>query len=150
MLPMKESHSKLLVLLESVIFLAPLSLLTGWYVIILVGLYQDGLADEPVSAQIVPAFAFAGLILQALAWRVVFVFLLHGRAGIAKLHRVVVLMMYIGAVLAIVGGLSLLLSFVFEGSPILSFLAINALGLPAIVPFAHIAVEHRRAASNIS
>ena len=144
---MKESHSKLLVLLESVVFLAPVSLVTGWYATVLASLYQGGLANEPWSAQVVPAFAFAGLVLQGCAWWVVSVFVFRGRAGLASLHGVFVIAIHAGAALSVIGGLSLLMSFVDGESSLLANLAINAFGLPALVPFIHVALERRHAIS---
>lgn len=144
---MIESRSKLLVLAEAVLFLAPVTLLTIWYSILLVGLYWYGLADAPAGAHVAPAFTFIGLIIQIFAWWAVAVFLFRGRLGLSKLNSACVFAIYIGAVLVIVGGLSVMLNYIFKTSTTLN---ISAFGLPALIPFGHIALEHRRATSNNS
>ncbi|RYD94472.1 MAG: hypothetical protein EOP50_09450 [Sphingobacteriales bacterium] len=145
---MKESHSKFLLIIESLLCLAPLTLLTAWYASFLVSLYQHGLANEPLSRQIAPAFTFLGLTIQALGWWAIGVFLSRGRKGIVNLSKVSVIAMSLGALLAILGGLALSLMFVFGDSSALAFLSINAFGLPALVPFAHLAVERGRASAS--
>lgn len=68
---MKERTSKQLLFVESIIFLVPVSLLTGLYALFLIPMYASGgLLNEPLGAHAVPLFTIVGLILQLCGWRI--------------------------------------------------------------------------------
>jgi hypothetical protein len=141
---MNERVSRLLVAIEALCFLAPITALTVGYSRLLINLYLFGLAHQPAEAHITTAFVFIGLVLQLLAWWTLANFVLRGREGLASVNRTCIGAIYVGAGLAIVGGVSLVLAFAFGGT-LAASLSVNAFGLPALIPFAHVALERHYA-----
>lgn len=146
---MTEGRSKLLLALEAAVFLWPLTMLTGLYSALLLSHFWHGFGNEPIEQQIPSLFVFLGLLIQTCGWWGILRFLFLGRAGIARLNKFCVGAMYLGAVLAVVSGLTLVLTTVIEGSTLLGLLQVNLFGLPALVPFIHLEIERRRAVSSL-
>lgn len=134
---MKETYSKVLLIVEALVFLAPVTLLSLWLAAALVAS-----AGEPQGAA--PLFALVAIAAIGCCWWAVGVFVIRGRAGIAKLGIGCVIALYAGAALAIAGGVA----FAFAGigdSSLYSTLALDVFGLPVLVPFVHLEIERRMA-----
>jgi hypothetical protein len=139
---MKERTSKLLLLVETVIFLVPVSLLTALYALSLTAMYASGgLRTEPLEAHAVPIFTFVGLILQLCGWRVVAAFLIDGRQGIRAVATIYVYASVLGAAIVAASGLAFLLLLAGFERPLFGLLSVNYLALPALVPFIHAMIE---------
>ncbi len=68
---MKERTSKLLLFIEALVFLVPVSMLTGLYTLFLIPMYvSGGLGKEPLESHAVPVFTVVGVVLQLCGWRV--------------------------------------------------------------------------------
>lgn len=142
---MKERTSKMLLFVESLVFLVPVSLLTLFYAVVLIPMYRSGLASEPWGAQAAPAFTFLGLALQLCGWRVIAAFLIDGRDGLRAISKGYIHAITVGAVLVVLSGLAFLLMVLeFEVPDFFGLLAVNYLALPALIPFAHVMLEWRR------
>jgi hypothetical protein len=138
----KERTSKLLLLVETVIFLVPVSLLTALYALSLTAMYASGgLRTEPLEAHAVPIFTFVGLILQLCGWRVVAAFLIDGRQGIRAVATIYVYASVLGAAIVAASGLAFLLLLAGFERPLFGLLSVNYLALPALVPFIHAMIE---------
>ena len=135
----------MLLFIESLVFLVPVSLLTLFYAFFLIPMYRSGLASEPWQAQAVPAFTFLGLALQLCGWRVIAAFLIDGRDGIRTISKGYIHAATLGAVLVAFSGLVvLLMSLEFEIPDLFGVLSANYLALPALIPFTHVMVERWR------
>jgi hypothetical protein len=144
---MSERASKTLLLIESVMFLVPVSMLTLFYASFLVSMYRDaGLAKEPWLAHVAPAFTFLGVALQLCGWRLIAAFLIDGRPGIRRVARFYIGAASFGAALVAVSGLVVLLLMVFELElpDSLGLLSVNYVALPALIPFVHVMLERWR------
>jgi hypothetical protein len=139
---MKERTSKTLLLIESMLFLLPLSVLTGIYALFLVQMYKSGgLTQEPWQAHAASGFTFLGLALQICAWRVIAAFLHHGRDGIRRVAKLYLYAITAGAALVTIsGGVVVLLVLGIE-LPELAILSPNYLAIPALLPFLHVMLE---------
>lgn len=141
---MNERTSKRLLLIEALVLLAPVSMITLLYSLMLIPIYQSGLGREPWEAQAAPAFTFLGLGLQLCGWRVIAAFLIDGREGLRRVPRLYIHAIYIGAALVTLSGLVVLLMILGVGLPdTFGVLSANYPALPALVPFIHVAVERR-------
>ena len=147
---MKESLSRAIVLGEAIIFLAPVTVLTCWYLVFLIGLYLTGMPDKlNAKVHILPALTLIGVVIQGFAWWATGSFVFKGRESLAQLGTVTLQIVYIGAGLAFLGGISLLVLFLIPASTELWLpLSVAAVGLPALIPFIHVAIEHRGVVSN--
>lgn len=142
---MKERTSKMLLFIESLLLLVPVSLVTLSYAAFLIPMYRSGLASEPLIAQAVPAFTFLGVALQFCGWRVIAAFLIDGREGLRTISKGYIHAITIGAVIVAFSGLAVLLMLLeFEVPDFFGILAANYLALPALIPFAHVMLEWRR------
>lgn len=146
---MTEGRSKLLLAVEATLFLWPLTMLTASYSALLLALYWKGFGSEPLEAHVAPIFTLLGLLIQFCGWWGILRFLYFGRSGLARLNKFCVGAMYLGAALAAVGGLAMVLMTVIEGTTLLGLLSVNTFGLPALVPFIHLEIERRRAVSSL-
>ena len=135
----------MLLFIESLVFLVPVSLLTLSYAVFLIPMYRSGLESEPWGAQAVPAFTFLGLALQLCGWRVIAAFLIDGRNGIRAISKGYIYAITLGAALVALSGLVvLLMSLEFELPDVFGLLSANYLALPALIPFTHVMLEYRR------
>jgi hypothetical protein len=139
---MKERTSKQLLLVETILFLVPVSLLTGLYALFLVPMYSSGaLLKEPLEAHAVPMFTVVGLILQLCGWRVIAAFLIDGREGIRAVAPIYVYASALGAVIVAASCLAFLLMVAGFERPLFGLLSVNYLAGPALVPFIHVMIE---------
>lgn len=140
---MQERTSKQLLFVESIIFLVPVSLLTGLYALFLIPMYASGgLLNEPLAAHAVPLFTIVGLILQLCGWRIIAAFLIDGRHGLRTVATIYVYASVLGAVIVAASGLVVLLMLTgFELADYFGFLTPNYLAVPALVPFIHLMIE---------
>jgi hypothetical protein len=142
---MKERTSKIILFIESLVFLVPVSLLTLFYALFLIPLYRSGLASEPWEAQAVPVFTLLGLVLQLCGWRVIAAFLVDGRDGLRRISKRYIYAIILGAALVALSGLVVLLMLLeFELPDSFGLLSANYLALPALIPFTHIMLERWR------
>jgi hypothetical protein len=141
---MEERTSKILLLIESLVFLMPVSLLTLFYALFLIPMYRSGLASEPWGAQVAPVFTVLGLALQLCGWRVIVAFLVDGRGGIRAISKGYIHAITAGAALVALSGLVVLLMVLeleLPGPVVL--LSVNYVAIPALIPFIHVMVERR-------
>jgi hypothetical protein len=139
---MKERTSKLLLSAEAAIFFVPLSLLTTFYALSLLAMYRSGgLLKEPPESHVVPMFTFVGLILQLCGWRVVGAFLIDGRQGLRAVPPIYVYASILGAAIAAVSGVAVLLLMAGFERPLFGYLSVNYLAVPTLVPFIHVMIE---------
>lgn len=140
---MKERTSKQLLFVESIIFLVPVSLLTGLYALFLIPMYASGgLLNEPLEAHAVPVLTVVGLILQLCGWRIIAAFLIDGRHGIRTVATIYVHASVLGAIIVAASGLVVLFMLTgFQLPDYFGFLTPNYLAVPALVPFIHLMIE---------
>lgn len=139
---MSERISKRLLLIEAVIFLAPVSAVTGFYSMLLIMHQHRGSGEDPWLAHVVPAFTFLGMGLQICAWRLIAAFITDGRAGIRRVSNFYIYAVSVGAALAVMSGLVILLMVLeLELPELVAVLLVNYVAIPALIPFLHVMVE---------
>jgi len=141
---MGEKNSRLVVLAEAILFLLPVTALTVWFCVSLVGTYQAGIGHHYRSTHLIPALAVTGLACQVFGWWAVGVFVLRGREGLARLGATCLAAIHFGALMAAGGAVALVMVFWFGQSRFIGYFLVNAVALPALVPYAHVMIEHRR------
>ncbi|MFN7153912.1 MAG: hypothetical protein ACK4OE_09470 [Acidovorax sp.] len=145
---MNELQSKVLVSLEALVILAPLTLLTSFYLAFIAALYWETYDLVPWHGYFVPFLAIAALGCLLCLWKAVLTLTFQGRAGLDKIDRRLIISIYLGALLAVFGVACIMAVQWFEMPDIFQVFRIYAYGTPALVPAVHIAFERHISASN--
>jgi hypothetical protein len=142
---MKERTSKMLLLVEALVCLVPLSMITGLYAFFLVPMYfSGGFGKEPLEAHAVPVFTLLGVVLQFCGWRVIAAFLIDGRQGIRTLPAIYIYAIVFGGFLVAISGVVVLILLAGVELPdSFGLLSANYLAVPALVPLIHVMIERR-------
>jgi hypothetical protein len=145
---MARFASIFLLVIESVVILAPLTLLSGGFAMdSLTRAYGVGIDAMPVSSIVMSVTYVAGFAFLLCAWVAVSSFLVGGRAALARLPRGLVNVLHVGATLPALGLLGLGISAMF-GVDVLASVGTLAAGLPALLPYMHLKVERDLALRN--
>ena len=147
---LNEPLSKALASLEAVVILAPLSVLASIYLAFIAALYWETSALVPLHGYFAPFLAVAALGCLLCLWKAVLALAFQGRAGLARVDRVSIISIYLGALLAVFGIVCMLSVQWFDMPDIFQVFRINAYGAPALVSVVHIAFERHISASNSS
>lgn len=143
-----EPLSKLLVSLEALVILAPLTLLASFYLAFIAALYWETYDLIPWHGYFLPFLAVTALGCLLCLWKAVLTLAFQGRAGLAKVDCRLIISIYLGALLAVFGIICVISVQWFEMPDIFQVLRINAYGAPALVSAVHIAFERHISASN--
>ncbi|MCU0763302.1 MAG: hypothetical protein MUF76_10060 [Hydrogenophaga sp.] len=143
-----EPLSKVLVSLEALVILAPLTLLASFYLVFIAALYWETYDLIPWHGCFVPFLAVTALGCLLCLWKAVLTLAFQGRVGVAKIDRRFIISIYLGALLAVFGIVCEMSVQWFEMPDIFQVLRINAYGAPALVSSVHIAFERHISASN--
>ena len=133
----------MLLFVEALVCLVPVSLLTVLYAVFLIPMYvSGGLGKEPLEAQAVPLFTVLGVVLQLCGWRVIAAFLIDGRQGIRTVPTIYIYAIVFGGLIVAVSGLVVLILLAGVELPdSFGLLSANYLAVPALVPLIHVMIE---------
>lgn len=140
---MKERTSKLLLLVESIVLLVPVSMLTGVYAVTIVPRYMyGGIGRVSLEEHVISMLAVVGLIMQLCGWRIIAAFLSNGRRGIQAVPAIYIYAAVLGGVLVAASCLIVLIRMSgIELPKSVGPLSVNYLAAPALVPLAHVLIE---------
>jgi hypothetical protein len=141
-----EPLSKVLVSLEALVILAPLTLLAAVYLVFMAAFHWEMHDLVPWHGYFVPFLAVAAFVCLLCLWKAVLVFVFQGRAGLAQVDRKFVMAICSGASLALFGVACILSVQWFELPNIFQAFGIHAYGAPALVPAVHLAFERHHSA----
>ena len=145
---MSESVSRILAGAWAVLLLAPVSALALFYSWLLTGLYFTGaMWEEPASVHFTAVFMLACIAFLLAAWWIMGVFVIAGRRGLARVGTAPLAIVALGAILTLA---SLIVVNAWRLGVEAGWTdwypaAFFAFGAPALIPFAHLWIEWRRA-----